>query len=146
MFIGSIPREARIYLENNVLPCLNGEKIVVGCSGNYTIDKFFSTKGFDVYSNDVSIYSKVISDSDIELNEIRLLFCDLDYKKINEITEKLNEKVFDEKKDKVVFVNFYRFVDVMTRIKLAHNVKNHSVSFLKMIEICEKWLEQENQN
>lgn len=100
--------------------------------------------------NEIELYAlkvpelKVISDSDIELNEIRFLFSDLDYSKVNEITEKLNEKVFDEKKDKVVFANFYRFVDVMTRIKLAFNVKNHTVSFLKMIEICEKWLEEQN--
>jgi len=87
---------------------------------------------------------KVISDADIELNEIRLLFSDLDYARVNEITEKLNEKVFDEKKDRIVFANFYRFVDVMTRIKLAYNIKNHTVSFIKMIEICEIWLEEQN--
>lgn len=62
MFIGSVPREARIYLENNVVSCIRGQKIIVGCSGNFTIDKFFSIRGFDVYSNDVSLYSKVIAD------------------------------------------------------------------------------------
>ena len=62
MFIGSVPREARIYLENNVVSCIQGQKIIVGCSGNFTIDKFFSIRGFDVYSNDVSLYSKVIAD------------------------------------------------------------------------------------
>jgi len=62
MFTGSVPREARIYLENNVVPCIKGEKIIVGCSSNFTIDKFFALQGFDVYSNDVSLYSKVIAD------------------------------------------------------------------------------------
>ncbi|WP_046691011.1 ParB N-terminal domain-containing protein [Leptospira santarosai] len=82
-----------------------------------------------------------ISESDIRLNEIRLFYGDLDLKQIDQTLELLEKKLIDEKRDRVVLGEFERFVEVMTEIKRRLNVKNHSVAFLKMIEICEEWIE-----
>ncbi|MGQ2801270.1 ParB N-terminal domain-containing protein [Leptospira santarosai] len=82
-----------------------------------------------------------ISESDIKLNEVRLFYGDLDLKQIDQTLELLEKKLIDEKRDRVVLGEFERFVEVMTEIKRRLNVKNHSVAFLKMIEICEEWIE-----
>ncbi|MDI7225278.1 ParB N-terminal domain-containing protein [Leptospira santarosai] len=82
-----------------------------------------------------------ISESDIKLNEVRLFYGDLDLKQIDQTLELLEKKLIDEKRDRVVFGEFERFVEVMTEVKRRLNVKNHSVAFLKMIEICEEWIE-----
>nr|WP_017862938.1 ParB N-terminal domain-containing protein [Leptospira santarosai] len=82
-----------------------------------------------------------ISESDIKLNEVRLFYGDLDLKQIDQTLELLEKKLIDEKRDRVVLGDFERFVEVMTEVKRRLNVKNHSVAFLKMIEICEEWIE-----
>ncbi|MGQ2869173.1 ParB N-terminal domain-containing protein [Leptospira santarosai] len=82
-----------------------------------------------------------ISESDIKLNEVRLFYGDLDLKQIDQTLELLEKKLIDEKRDRVVFGEFERFVEAMTEVKRRLNVKNHSVAFLKMIEICEEWIE-----
>ena len=37
-------------------------------------------------------------------------------------------------------MSFWKFVDVMTEIKKKANIKNNTVAFLKMLEICEEHL------
>lgn len=86
-----------------------------------------------------------ISESDIQLNEIRLFYADFDLKRIDSTLESLEKKLIDEKRDRVVLGEFEKFVEVMTEIKRRFNVKNHSVAFIKMIEICEDWI-QTNDN
>lgn len=62
MFIGSVPQEAR-YIINDIMKTIPlNRDIFVCCSGNFTIDKLFAAKGYNVYSNDVSLYSKAIAD------------------------------------------------------------------------------------
>nr|PJZ91690.1 chromosome partitioning protein ParB [Leptospira ellisii] len=82
-----------------------------------------------------------ISESDIQLNEIRLFYADFDLKQIDLTLESLEKRLIDEKRDRIVLGEFEKFVEVMTEIKRRFNVKNHSVAFLKMIEICEDWIE-----
>nr|WP_232371796.1 ParB/RepB/Spo0J family partition protein [Leptospira ainazelensis] len=86
-----------------------------------------------------------ISESDIQLNEIRLFYADLDLKRIDLTLEALEKKIIDDKRDRVVLGDFERFVETMTEVKRRLNVKNHSVAFIKMIEICEEWI-RENDN
>jgi len=38
------------------------EHLYVGCSGNFTIDRILSNQGYSIHSNDVSLYSKTISE------------------------------------------------------------------------------------
>jgi hypothetical protein len=63
MFIGSIDTDSRIAVEQ-VLHSIDKVKhpnIYVGCSGNFTFDRIASFYGFGVYSNDVSLYSRLIA-------------------------------------------------------------------------------------
>ncbi|MDV6237533.1 ParB N-terminal domain-containing protein [Leptospira ellisii] len=82
-----------------------------------------------------------ISESDIQLNEIRLFYADFDLKRIDLTLEALEKKLIDTMRDRVVLGEFERFIEVMTEVKKRFNVKNHSVAFLKMIEICEEWIQ-----
>jgi len=60
MFTGSVPPEARLVIQE----LLAGRKgdLYVACSGNYTIDRIGAAMGFNVHSNDVALYSKLIAD------------------------------------------------------------------------------------
>ena len=63
MFIGSIDRDSRLAVEK-VLDSVDKTKtpnVFVGCSGNFTFDRIAAAKGFRVYSNDVSLYSRLIA-------------------------------------------------------------------------------------
>jgi hypothetical protein len=62
-FIGAIDKDSRIGV-NQVLSALSPKDnpdIYVGCSGNFTFDKMASQHGFQVHSNDVSLYSRLVA-------------------------------------------------------------------------------------
>lgn len=61
MFTGTTPPEVRIILQD-LMKGVKGKDVFVGCSGNYTTDKIMSAMGYNVHSNDVSLYSKLIAD------------------------------------------------------------------------------------
>lgn len=61
MFVGTTPPEVKILLQD-ILTGRKGEDIFVGCSGNFSSDKILASMGFNVHSNDVSLYSKLIAD------------------------------------------------------------------------------------
>lgn len=86
-----------------------------------------------------------INEDDFELIETRFMFSKLNMAKVDKTIEKLENRLFAEKNDRVVFANFYKFVDVMTEIKLKTGIKNNTVAFLKMMEICEEYLEKEKE-
>lgn len=60
MFTGTLPEEVKRVLYNLLLN--KKQDVFVGCSDNFTADKLLSTMGLKVHSNDVSLYSKLISD------------------------------------------------------------------------------------
>lgn len=60
MFVGSLPKYALDYLVTNVARQMAGHRLVVGCSGNFTIERAVAHAQPDIqgiYSNDVSLYS-----------------------------------------------------------------------------------------
>jgi hypothetical protein len=63
MFIGSIDKDSRIAVERvlNSIDKVKYPDIYVGCSGNFTFDRIAFSHGFNVYSNDVSLYSRLIA-------------------------------------------------------------------------------------
>lgn len=61
MFTGTTPPEVRLLLGEIIKDKAN-TNIYIGCSGNYTIDRLASFYKCNVYSNDVSLYSKLIAD------------------------------------------------------------------------------------
>lgn len=62
MFIGIVPREARLIITELLRKIPKEKEIWVGCSGNFTVDKLCAQMGRIVHSNDVSLYSKIIAD------------------------------------------------------------------------------------
>lgn len=83
-----------------------------------------------------------INESDIVFNEIRFFFTAYQLQRVDEILARLEAAVIDEKTDRVVFADFYEFIEVMTHVKEKAKIKNNSVAFLKMLDICREWLEQ----
>ncbi|MEI6752372.1 MAG: hypothetical protein WCK78_04320 [Paludibacter sp.] len=67
MFVGTTPPEIRTLLQD-LMQGTKGRDVFIGCSGNFTVDKVMSKMGYDVHSNDVSLYSKLISDILLETN------------------------------------------------------------------------------
>jgi hypothetical protein len=61
MFTGTTPKEVMVLIKD-IMKDAKYRDVFVGCSGNFTTDRLLSNMGFNVYSNDVSLYSKVIGD------------------------------------------------------------------------------------
>jgi len=97
MFKGSTPNEVKILLQDLMKDTAHNKKdVFIGCSGNFTVDKIMSKLGYNVHSNDVCLYSKLIADvmlgTDTELEvinpELKVLFDswqDSKYKKLIQI-------------------------------------------------------------
>lgn len=63
MFIGTTPPEVRFVLQDIMSKVKSTKDVYCACSGNYTSDKLMYALGFNVHSNDVSLYSKLIADA-----------------------------------------------------------------------------------
>lgn len=61
MFKGTTPPEVKLLLQD-LMQEVKKKDVFIGCSGNFTTDKLVAGLGFTVHSNDVSLYSKLISD------------------------------------------------------------------------------------
>ena len=85
-----------------------------------------------------------ISEQDIALNPVNLMFCDVNKDYTENVFEKLNEKGLDPEKDALVVGSVDRFIEIMTKCKKHLNIKNRSVAVLAMCRICEAWLEAQD--
>lgn len=83
-----------------------------------------------------------INEKDIAFNEIRLYFSGTALAQVDKTIERLKQIILDEKRDRIIFSDFYDFIDLMTEVKRRVNIKNDTVAFMKMIEICEDWITQ----
>lgn len=60
MFYGSVPAEAQAIM-NKIVKMWDVSDIYIGCSGNFTLEKFISPMGrFNLHSNDVTLYSLML--------------------------------------------------------------------------------------
>ena len=60
MFYGSVPAEAQAIM-NKIVKAWDVTDIYVGCSGNFTLEKFIGPLGkFRLHSNDVTMYSQCL--------------------------------------------------------------------------------------
>lgn len=109
MFTGTTPPEVKLLLRN-LMKGVKGKDVFIGCSGNYTTDKIMSAMGYTVHSNDVSLYSKPISDllldtnTDIEVvnPELRMVFDtwdDTKYKKPIQVMSAMRVSDFHQRKN-----------------------------------------------
>lgn len=59
MFVGAISETVRTYLGNVAPRCFDGKQVVIGCSGNFSLESVISevAKPAAIHSNDVSFYS-----------------------------------------------------------------------------------------
>ena len=87
---------------------------------------------------------KSISEDSITLHEMGFVFSDLNLKKLDETILLLNQLSEKEDKEKMFMgLSFHKFIEVMSDIKDRSGIKNHTVAFIKMLNICEEWVEQQ---
>ena len=82
-----------------------------------------------------------ISAGDFEINEITFCFADVAKAEVEACLAELEKRGISEKDGSVVVGPPDEFIEVMTEIKKAKNIKNHSVAFYTMCAICRDWLE-----
>jgi hypothetical protein len=82
-----------------------------------------------------------INEDDIELQELKLIFVSSKKKSVEAIFDKL-EKIPIDENSKFVLVDFREFIRVMTEIKKRTKIKSLTVGVIKMLEICEEYLNQ----
>jgi hypothetical protein len=122
MFVGTTPPEIRTLLQD-LMKGTKGKDVFIGCSGNFTVDRIMSKMGYDVHSNDVSLYSKLISDI--------LLETDTELKVVNQ--ELIN--AFDTWEES----KYKKLIQVMYAIRLAEftpRKNDYQQSFF------DSWIEQ----
>ena len=120
MFVGTTPPEIRLLLQE----LLKDEKgdVYVGCSGNFSSDKILSGMGFNVYSNDVCLYSKLISDILLhrdtevrvvndELSEVFSAWEESTYKKLIQVMFAIKVSQFHDRKNEYQKMMFVSYLD-----------------------------------
>lgn len=110
MFTGTTPPEVKILLQD-LMKGVEQKDVYIGCSGNYSVDKIMAGMGYTVHSNDVSLYSKLIADLllDVEDTEVKCINEELaetfekweetKYKKLCEVMFALRVAQFSQKKN-----------------------------------------------
>ena len=120
MFVGTTPPEIRLLLQE----LLKDEKdeVYVGCSGNFSSDKILSGMGLKVHSNDVCLYSKLISDillhqdTDVKITneELAVVFSGWDdsvYKKLIQVMFAIKVSQFHDRKNDYQRMMFASYID-----------------------------------
>lgn len=121
MFTGTTPPEVRPLLQD-LMKGVKGKDVFIGCSGNYTTDKIMPAMGYTVHSNDVSLYSKPISDllldtnTDIEVvnPELRMVFDtwdDTKYKRLIQVMFAMGVSNFHQRKNDYQEEMFDAFIE-----------------------------------
>lgn len=109
MFTGTTPPEVKTLLQD-LISGTKHKDIFVGCSGNFSVDKIMSLMGFNVFSNDVSLYSKLVADIILgrdtpvevvnkELAEAFRTWPETKYKKLVEVMFAIRLSAFEERKN-----------------------------------------------
>ena len=84
-----------------------------------------------------------IGEKDIELSEIRFMFCEPNKEKIIRLLDALQYKTgLDEQSDSLAFLDMDWFIEVMSKVQKKYQIKNRSTALLKMCEIIEEVLSQ----
>lgn len=82
-----------------------------------------------------------ISAGDFEVNEVTFCFADVAKAEVEACLKELEKRGISEKDGSIIVGPPDEFIEVMTAIKKAKNIKNHSVAFYTMCAICRDWLE-----
>lgn len=117
-FIGSIPKEARILIQDKLREVPRDKGVYVLCSGNFTLDKIANKMGFKVHGNDVSLYSKLIADYVLG-NVTKWTIKDKQLEKIYKSWEG------DEQLNKLIFAMFVLSLSEFKDLKNSYQIENY---------------------
>jgi hypothetical protein len=79
-----------------------------------------------------------ITEKDIELSEIRFMFCEPNKERILRLFDALESSVFlDADNDSLVFIEMDWFIEIMSKVQKKYKIKNRSAALLKMCAIVE---------
>jgi len=82
-----------------------------------------------------------IAEKDIELSEIRFMFCEPNKEKIMRLLDALDSTVgLDSNNDSLIFMDMDWFIEVMSKVQKKYQIKNRSAALLKMCSIVEESL------
>jgi hypothetical protein len=120
-FTGTTPPEVKLLLQD-IMKGVSAKDVYIGCSGNYTTDKVLSGMGFNIHSNDVSLYSKLIADillgTDTELTvvnpELKEVFATWDeskYKKLVQVMYAIRISEFEKRKNNYQVEMYNAFIE-----------------------------------
>ena len=104
--------------------------------------EFSGLNGLDFIDVD-GVKQVSINDGDIELTELRFLFVESRSNNVKRVLEELERADIDEDSS-IVVGSFESFVRVLTEVKKKYNIKNQTIAFSKMIDICEERLKEES--
>ena len=138
-------KEAAIQLSHNAIVGQDDQNILIELYkelDSLTMKEYTGIDEGKLFAFDLADLAP-ISEQALQLTEVRFMFSDLNLKRMDEILAKLEERLFSDKNDRIVMMDFDVFVDVMTQIKRKTNIKNNTAAFMKMLEICEIYLKQE---
>jgi len=145
LYVENISRDKELgfQLSHNAISCQDDISILIELYNEIKTIELKEYSGID--EKELMKYKSLsidtIQEDGILLNEVRLNFCDRDLKTIDKILPEIEKKLIKERGDRIVFGDFFKFVEIMSEIKRKMDIKNNSVAFMKMIDICEKWLE-----
>lgn len=112
-----------------------------GKIGNLDLKAYSGINEFDLEKYKASDLG-TINESQLNLKELHFVMTEVKLEQVEEVMQKLEERMIGERKDRAVFVNFNKFVKVISEAKKKFNMKNDTVAFLKLIEICEEHLKK----
>lgn len=109
----------------------------------YEIDDLFNKEYTGIVDDLLRDYEPVKlsewSEMDIPLYELTFSFCQTDHEYVQQILDRL-ELMRGSNEPAIVLGDMDRFVEVMTQIKKRKHVRDRSIAFLRMCQICEDHL------
>lgn len=85
-----------------------------------------------------------INEADINLIRLQFMVTKAKLDQVEDVLKALETRAFAEDSDRLIIGDFKEIVKIITEIKKKHNIKNDTVAFLKMIDICKEHLREED--
>ena len=152
MFVGALTQPLRQYL-GNVASAFEGANVVVGCSGNFTMETVLSacTTPAALHSNDVSLYSSLIAahllktplDVSLEGSDFAWLapYLDEPTSALAAVMVLLDMLPWEKQKNDHQRRMWRCYADALS-FKEARGIVNTATAVFAMCEIVEAWLKE----
>lgn len=83
---------------------------------------------------------KAITDDDLALYPLTFTFTTVNRDKVNALLDELEKRPLDPESDALVIGDADEFIALMTDIENRLNIRNRTVAFMKMCQICQAYL------